>query len=957
MISIHPHKGYLNTEFHIHLTGENPISYDVFNSNNELILQGEAIPFKPQSIRFSSPGENIVRFVSGEEFHLFVEDGYRFGGSKIKGAFVFDDCPLAFVVMEDRTYFYNRVTDESYMEPISPDNVREVSREFVLFETKGRNEKLLYSLAEQRPIIEVSNIITYNQHVIIWKEDDPDINLGELFRLKIYSLSTLQLIYEGNINQYFVSSDKIYIIKDGALECLILESQLIRKNILRKATGKPIAVIDGRIAVTYLNEHAKKELLIYDVETEDLIDGIKIEGELAEVNDIELINVNKREYEIRRFNLEDSAYSESKITEEYTKVMLFPGDWKIFYTIKYTIISRSNKRTNVETTSFLRAVGSPLNIEIQNYRGKHIFNERNFCFYNDEESYVQGKEYAGSGYKSYGKVYVHKDMLILKNEDEIRELSPNGYWDNPIKGDFDFGYFNDYNIVFRNQIGYQYGLGAWELGLNFNHVRHPFEYCSFKDYDIYPGGNIFKKGLIPIYHSPKFNYGIQFEDNHIFLLKINKDEVNEKKQILEALYDTTSYGNVLLSEDGCQIIFRQGKRSTVFKYHTNETIEFECESYVQQINGLRPHFKIHNDAKETSRKVEIINPSNGKIINIEGLKDYVFISPDMKYYAETNLQSYEYYYDLLNEKEITKEEVNMLLKEFKWVEPYTAKNPENRIVLEQRKQFIRKNLDKLIKVVNEKGRENTNKETLENDFANVKSISANQNNFFSLLFELRGRVVIKSRDTPAIVECIELGPALWYLNYVAFSFDSRYVCIGGRYPNGSQYGGLFMIYDLKLHECLHKETDYYAIWTTAFNRDGKLAAYSSKPTLYYDLSISEYKNKPKEINHRSFLSFSADGKYIALSNKGYVAYNSRNGGKRVEWGHRETSDVFICKASNPEIQLIKFNDLSGLGVEGTSQNQSVASVSFSNDNKKFMMVGKDGVVIIRNLHLEDNAGE
>ena len=52
---------------------------------------------------------------------------------------------------------------------------------------------------------------------------------------------------------------------------------------------------------------------------------------------------------------------------------------------------------------------------------------------------------------------------------------------------------------------------------------------------------------------------------------------------------------------------------------------------------------------------------------------------------------------------------------------------------------------------------------------------------------------------------------------------------------------------------------------------------------------------------------------------------------------------------------ISFNDLSDQGIADTSRAKSVASVSFSNDNKRLMMVGKDGVVIIRNLHLDDYA--
>ena len=65
----------------------------------------------------------------------------------------------------------------------------------------------------------------------------------------------------------------------------------------------------------------------------------------------------------------------------------------------------------------------------------------------------------------------------------------------------------------------------------------------------------------------------------------------------------------------------------------------------------------------------------------------------------------------------------------------------------------------------------------------------------------------------------------------------------------------------------------------------------------------------------------------------------------------------IRRTSDPDNELIRFSDLSEMGIADTFQSQSVSSVSFSNDNKKLLMVGKDGVVIVRNLHLEDYASK
>ena len=41
-------------------------------------------------------------------------------------------------------------------------------------------------------------------------------------------------------------------------------------------------------------------------------------------------------------------------------------------------------------------------------------------------------------------------------------------------------------------------------------------------------------------------------------------------------------------------------------------------------------------------------------------------------------------------------------------------------------------------------------------------------------------------------------------------------------------------------------------------------------------------------------------------------------------------------------------------IENSGANTSVASATFSVDDKKLMTVSKDGVVVVRNLHLEGN---
>lgn len=215
-------------------------------------------------------------------------------------------------------------------------------------------------------------------------------------------------------------------------------------------------------------------------------------------------------------------------------------------------------------------------------------------------------------------------------------------------------------------------------------------------------------------------------------------------------------------------------------------------------------------------------------------------------------------------------------------------------------------------------------------------------------------------DTGDVVEKIELDSPLAYLNYVSFSYDNRYIAIAGCYPLGVSTGGLFLLYDLEEHLPIYRNGESKAVWITAFTKDGKVAAYTSSPTTFIGRCDGvKVKESEKGINMSvidgyNFLTYSPDGVFFACSQQGYVAY--RNGADNINpnWGHQPSAFVGIRRASDPDIELIRFNDISEKGIAGI---KTVSSVSFSNDNKKLLMVGKDGVVIVRNLHLEDYASQ
>lgn len=67
------------------------------------------------------------------------------------------------------------------------------------------------------------------------------------------------------------------------------------------------------------------------------------------------------------------------------------------------------------------------------------------------------------------------------------------------------------------------------------------------------------------------------------------------------------------------------------------------------------------------------------------------------------------------------------------------------------------------------------------------------------------------------------------------------------------------------------------------------------------------------------------------------------------WGHQPSGNVFIHSVENFSECLEQYNDL-GDGISGVAARAgSVSSASFSQDETKLLVVGTDGVVVIRNL--------
>ena len=363
--------------------------------------------------------------------------------------------------------------------------------------------------------------------------------------------------------------------------------------------------------------------------------------------------------------------------------------------------------------------------------------------------------------------------------------------------------------------------------------------------------------------------------------------------------------------------------------------------------GIPPLFRL----REPSQAL-LINPIDGQPIDFDLLKEYQFVSPDYQLYADKALDKYIEYYDHIQQRLISKEEFLEFVRDFNGSSDEVTKKRLDFINLHY--NFLNNQLNKLDSAYSNRSREKI-----------IEALSTRRfpSNWFTNLFiDIRGVAVIKRISDDVEIVRIPLGTPLWFLNYVSFSKDSRYVAIAGRYPDGSSNAGLFLVYDLEERKTIIDSRSSYAVWTTAFTNDDVVAAYTSTPNSFIGRTTKYNPNedndedrfkRDKDFNVRgfNFLTFSPGGKFFACPHQGYLCYKKPDGTIRENWGHQPSSLVSVRSTANPQKELLVLYDLSDEGIADTNVRQSVASVSFSSGNSRIMMVERNGVVIVRNIHL------
>ncbi len=945
----------------MHVTGTDAIEYRVLKKSGSRyteISSGKVYPNEPFSFPIPVSGEFSLECSDGTAISLTVEDGYKYGGSKLKNAFIFDNCPWLFIVMNDRTYFYNRKTQEGYVEAISPDKITVLSSEYAILENKTHAERTLYSLKEQKPVLSISNIIFYNSEVIVWSEESDDKKI-----LMLCSLSDRSIITRAIVDLFVIDdkTQRLILSHNSKIEIISLTESLERNAKTTSFYGGIVDIVAPNIVISYEVKSYGKSLYIYDIDEDKLIKRIEIKGHLARIGDNRMVDVWKRKQAIQDFDLRETEFPEATISADFFEFDFYPCEWEIFYTKEHIRFEKDTPyRVNRTGECTLNACMNEYTRLIQNTFDHSLIFHDSICLYNNRESFVLNKTYSGVGYKNTGTIYKDGNHIHLYEGDTIFTLNRNGYWDKGNAHKYDFKCFSDYGVITNKDRNIIQSLSGYTYGkYKAKRCRKNESFLITDEVYIFPNKRILKvQGRnidIPDFLSQSLKFGLTIDEEGVYLFEFDGQEFSKMK-ILEKLFDTSEYHDVLLSEDGKSIMHRNGTKTIVLDIAHATEVVYDNVSFVKQVNGSRPQFET-----PVSLQPRLINPVTMQPIDCRTIAQYQFISPDSKLYADTRLKEYIEYYWLTDNKRLTKDEFSRLIKKYEY--PWQEKKGSMawKKVSDLRKLFIQEHFEYLNHEFpnlfhDDKTGEHWEKTALDED--NTLGTMY----FLERIIGKKGTAYIRHSNDDSIYAKIELGDPLTYINYVSFSYDSRYVALAGyRGDRNSSWGGLFLIYDLINHSVITAQNTGRAVWVTSFSKSNALASYTSNPFTFLAKNEDEYEFedfKSRLIDGRSFLTFSPNGIYFALSAQGYISKYNRYGEINSGWGHQPSSLVEIRFVGDPNKQIIQFHDLSDAGIADVATHATcISAVSFANDNKRLMMVGNDGVVIIRNINLDRNATE
>lgn len=456
-----------------------------------------------------------------------------------------------------------------------------------------------------------------------------------------------------------------------------------------------------------------------------------------------------------------------------------------------------------------------------------------------------------------------------------------------------------------------------------------------------------EKGEKNIGESDSGNLIITQYETGIYVHDLKK---NERQRIMQTIFDTSHYENAYFTSDGRNVFLRVNHAEAQLLGLDNLTTKsFEIDGFTltknEGYNGYTPEISFSNSRKPVWR-----DPITLNFIPEEEMSSHVFRSPDGAYIADNQMKTI--IINRLTKSEIKFDEIEALKKKYDW--NTNATENEKKAIRKNRKELAAKSnkydlFGKIIETYDIYNNDQTEKrnQAIENA---IERYITKECNFTPLIIDVLGYVCYRKNEEGAKEMLIPIGRSVYFLNYVSFSYDSKYLSFAAKMKNDEfrySQDGVFVIFDLEKKEIIKRidNNQLWAVWMTIFSKNGDVAFYDSCANAYLLHKSDNYKHI-EEAPGKSLLCFSPSGRYIACSDQNYIDYTHH---PEANWGHQPSGNVFIHKVDDFQNCIEQYNDL-GDSVSGVATRAgNVSSAAFSQDETKLLVVGNDGVVVVRNL--------
>lgn len=949
LFQIHPHFGYLNSDVKLVNSSSSSIVVNDSMDNKDYTIPGAS----SISIRLSA-GKHSFTVIGNNDVSetVIVEDAIKLGGSKEKKSFVFEGTPWAIMVMLDRSYFFNRETNEQYIEHgLVPEQIHFLNKNYLLFVSKRDNSLFSLNKLSVEKTIGGSSFLFSNKHVAVFSIEGGlaiySLEKGDADKLTTIICDDFTIDKQKQTLFYHIIDNSEILIRPldsvdhnvtryklpTSFRCFIGEHSAIygnspqRLNIVNLHNSKPTLLYEGIIPVTTING---KE--IWENSAVTLIKNEDIKDLFTSTAQLIVYERGDRWFYIR---------ATSNIIKNKGLVNSM-SDYCLCFTNENNTYLKSDKPFSIVKGNSFDCVKNNsdkgiivFDQDVKEFEGDPVLSPKGYILISKADgNYTKLlTDPLNHNYKNYYSGYTEESLfrkagLVIEKYFEIRSSN---------KG---FSSINPYRDIESNRVlvGQHYEDLAFDGFFRMYGEEGDFIYSINGDVSTMP---CLKDRLIAI--SEKCNYAIVRCEDGIQLLAFDPSKKEWTGTALNNMaIDNSIYSKAVFCSDGDNIIYQKGRNDYYLKQiGSDDETAFELQGSVirRNINGYIPYI----DFDERKRPV-YVDPVSLTRIEYAAASQFSFQSIDgsISHVADNVTKYYS------NEKKqyVTKENYDQYVAIFDYekgplnITLYSGPHYEE--VQRNRRTFYFANktwIDDILRSSCHATSSIKDQSCLEM-FLNRDSVCD------GIIFKLE--YYVREKMGEEIID-IKLPLALRFLNYVSYSYDNKYIIVSGRFPEWDIHKGLALVYDVCARKTVYMSTSTMAVWLGVFSKKGAVAYYDSTPKTFVSDDVNN-KDAYKEIQGRSFLTFSPSGKYMALSRQGYIPFASGN----PHWGHQPSRDVYIVRSNDPRNELAHYFDhgdqIEGVGNDRT--NSSVASATFSRDDTKLMTVSNDGVVVIRNLHFE-----